>query len=685
MTNDLPPSPLAPRKERRFREHGHSRVDEYFWLRDREHDPEVMAYLEAENAYRDRLLQPLAGLRERLWNELKGRLVEDDVSVPAPKGAFEYYHRTEAGKQYPFYCRRPRAPSATQRTTEQVLLDLNALATQHKYVALGDQSLSPDDQWLAYTLDVDGSEMHRLFVRNLVTGQTQDLGLENLAAPVEWSADSQYLFYVKQNKSQRPYRLYRRDARGRDTLVYEEKDPEIFLHFGKSRDERHFILSLDGKITSEAWLAPTDDARAPFRVVAPRRHGHEYSVEVHGERLFILTNDGARNFRLCEAPLAKPARRNWREVIPHSAERYLEDFEVFRDFLVVHELAAGLPALRVRAIASGDEHLVTFPDAAYHLFSGTNLEFNSGTLRFGYTSLVAPHSVYDYDLATRERRLRKRLAVPGGYDPEQYVSERIHAVSHDGARVPVSIVYRKGTPRDGSAPLYLYGYGAYGLNCPPGFSTDRLSLLDRGVTFAIAHVRGGADLGREWYEQGKFLHKQNTFLDFIAAAEHLQAQGYTQRDRTVICGGSAGGLLVGAVLNRRPELFHAAVAHVPFVDVLNTMLDATLPLTPLEYDEWGNPAERQYYDAIRAYSPYDNVEAQAYPHLLVTCGLNDPRVTYWEPAKWVARLRALKTDSNWLVLDTNMDAGHGGASGRYDHLKLVALEQAFLLRLLGVA
>ncbi|MBA3555695.1 MAG: S9 family peptidase, partial [Gemmatimonadales bacterium] len=594
-----------------------------------------------------------------------------------------YYTRTETGGQYPIFCRRREEAGAA----EEILLDQNPLAAGHAYFRLGAFEVSPDHRLLAYSVDTSGAESFTLVVKDLETGELFPESIHNTSPSVAWANDSRTLFYIVLDDARRPCRVFRHTLGtdpGLDSLAHYEPDESFFLDIGRTRSRRYLVLDLCSHSTSEVRFADADEPAGPFRVVEPRRAGIEYTVAHRGDRFFIVTNDGAANFRLVSAPVESPAREHWSEVLPYRPAVKVDSVDAFRDYLAVWERESGLRRVRIMDLASNTEHLVAFPEPVYTVRQHENPEFDTALLRFSYTSLVTPNSVVDYDMAARTWTVRKQTEVLGGYDPSLYRTERLLATAPDGVRVPVSLVYRLPVELNGARPLLLNGYGAYGISMDPAFSSTTLSLLDRGFVFAIAHIRGGEDMGRPWYEDGRLLRKRNSFTDFIAAAEHLVAEGYTSPGRLAIGGGSAGGLLMGAVTNLRPDLFAAVLAEVPFVDVVNTMLDATLPLTVIEYDEWGNPNDREYYEYIRSYSPYDNVESKDYPHLLITAGLNDPRVAYWEPAKWTARLRARKTDRNRLLLRTNMGAGHGGASGRYDFLREVAFKYAFLLDVLGV-
>jgi oligopeptidase B len=676
--------PPVARVERRVHTlHGETRIDDYFWLRDRS-DPEVIAYLEAENRYTGAVMGHTEALQEQLYQEMRGRIKETDLSVPERVDDYFYYTRTEAGGQYPIFCRRRGSLDAP----EEVLLDQNPLAAHHAYFKIGVSEVSPDHRHLAYSVDTSGAEEFTLYIKDLGTGRLLAESIANTSLGVTWANDSRTLFYTLLDHARRPCRLYRHTIGASpttDVLVYFEADESFFLDINRSRSRRYLLLDVTSHSTSEVRFLDADDPEGRFRVVQPREFGVEYSVEHHDERFFITTNDSAPNFRLVQTPVASPSKANWSPVLPYRPDTKLDETDAFRSHLVVYERQAGLREVRVIDLASGEEHLVPFPEPVYALRAHDNPEFETQLLRFTYTSLVTPSSVIEYDMAERTWMVRKQTEVLGGYDQSLYRSEGVFATAPDGERVPISLVYRAPLQLNGERPLLLNGYGAYGLSYDPSFSSNTLSLLDRGFVVAIAHVRGGEEMGRPWYEGGKLLNKRSSFTDFIASAEHLVTAGYSSSDRLVINGGSAGGLLMGAVTNLRPDLFRVVLADVPFVDVVNTMLDASLPLTVIEYDEWGNPNHQEAYQYIRSYSPYDNIEAKAYPHMLVTAGLNDPRVAYWEPAKWTARLRAMKTDGNRLLLRTNMGAGHGGASGRFDLLREIAFKYAFMLDVLGIA
>ncbi len=690
--NDQPP--VAKRIETAATLHGITRADPYAWLKDPQWqdvmvrpevlDPDIRSYLDAENAYCDSRLAPHDGLKQTLFAELKARIKEDDSSVPNPDGPYSYYRRFAVGGQYPIICRCPREGEG-----EEILLDANREAEGHDFYKLASAVHSPDHKWLAYAVDLAGSEYHQVRFKDLATGALSAEHLENAQGGVVWANDGRTVFYTVLDAQHRPTKVYRHrvgDDPARDALVYEEQDPGFFLGVGQTESRRFILISAHDHTTSEVRLIDADAPEAAPRLVAAREAGVEYEVSHHGGDLLILTNAGdAVDFKIVTAPLDRPGRDHWQDLLPHEAGRLILHLEVFQDFLVRLERVQGLPRIVIRALADDREHAIAFDEEAYDLGISSGYEFDTPTLRFTYSSMTTPLRVYDYDMAGRGRVLRKEQEVPSGHDPADYVTRRIMAASHDGTRVPVSLLYRKDTPLDGSAPLLLYGYGSYGMSMPAGFATNRLSLVDRGFIYAIAHIRGGTDLGYGWYLDGKLDKKMNTFLDFVAAAEALVAGNYTAAGRIAAHGGSAGGMLMGVAANLRPDLFKAIVADVPFVDVLNTMCDAELPLTPPEWPEWGNPIEdAAAYDDIAAYSPYDNVTAQDYPNILATAGLTDPRVTYWEPAKWVAKLRALKTDDNLLLLKTYMSEGHAGAAGRFDKLQEVALVYCFLLKVFGL-
>ncbi len=636
----------------------------------------MISYLEAENAYTADVMAPTKPLQEKLYGEILGRIQETDLSVPVKRDDYFYYTRTEEGKAYSVQCRKHGSLDAR----EEILLDSNVLAEGQKYFRLGNFAVSPHHRLLAYSTDLEGDEAYTIYVKNLETGELLPDRIANTYYTLEWANDNRTFFYTVLDPMKRPYRVYRHElGDAPDVLVYEESDGRFELALGKTRSRRFVFIESSSPLTSELRYLEAGDPRGTLRVMLPRRQDVEYDASHHGEYFYIRTNDGAKNFRLMRTKVSDPSSASWEEVIPGRSDVTIEGVDQFQDHFVVYERERGLERVCIRDREGDRSHYIGFPEPVYTVSAAGNAEYKTNLLRFQYTSLVTPASVFDYHVRTRERELKKQYEVRGGYDAPQYQSERIFAKAHDGAEVPISLVYRKDSERDGARPMLLYGYGAYGHSIDPRFSSDRLSLLDRGFIFAIAHIRGGAEMGEVWHDQGKLIQKKNTFSDFIACAEHVISARYTSSHRLAIMGGSAGGLLMGAVLNMRPELFHAAIAKVPFVDTLNTMFDPTLPLTIAEYEEWGNPENQEYYDYIRAYSPYDNVAPREYPTMLVTAGLNDPRVSYWEPAKWVAKLRALKKDSNLLLLKTDLGSGHFGPSGRYEGIKETAFDYAFLL------
>ena len=673
--------PAAKKVRKASTLHGQPWADDYFWLRDKA-NPEVAAYLEAENAYTDAVMGPTAALQETLYKEMLGHIKETDNSVPYREGGHFYYSRTEEGKQYPIYCRKKGSLEAP----EEVTLDLNTLAEGQKFMAVGAYTVTDDGNLLAYTTDNTGYREYTLHVKDLRSGELRPETAEKVAS-VAWANDGQTLFYTTDDPAKRPYRLYRLRLGSPlpGDLVYEEKDELFRVGVGRSRSKGYIFLGIGSHTTSEVRYIPADQPQAEWKVVAPRRHEHEYEVDHHGDRFYIRTNDKGRNFRLVTAPVSDPRPENWTEVVPHRPDVMLEGIELFKNHYVLVERERGLPEFRVTDLRTGASHTIEYPEPTYSAFSGANAEFDTPVFRYTYQSLVTPNSVFDYDMDKKAATLLKEQPVPGGFDRANYASERLFATARDGVKVPISLVYRKGLKRDGSAPMLLTGYGAYGYPYPVMFSSNRLALLDRGVSFAIAHIRGGGEMGKAWHDQGRMMNKKNTFTDFIAAAEFLVAEKYTTSDRLAIEGGSAGGLLMGAVTNMRPDLFKAVVSRVPFVDIINTMVDASLPLTAGEWEEWGDPRKKPDYDYMLTYSPYDQIAARAYPALLVKTSFNDSQVMYWEPAKYVARLRATKTDNHPLLFKTNMAAGHGGASGRYDYLHEVAFDYAFVLTQLGLA
>ena len=686
----FPPTPIARKHRTETQLHGVPLTDDYAWLRDKQ-NPEVTAYLEAENAYAEAVMAPLAGLRDRLYQEMLSHIKQTDVSVPYRDGSWWYSTRTEEGLQYAIHCRKPGdAAGPAIDADEQVILDGNELAKGHAFFAVGATDISDDGRWLAYTTDTTGFRQYTLRIKDLETGQTLPGEVQRVGSVV-WAADNRTLFYTVEDEQQkRQFQLWRTSGRqlSDPVLVYRDDDERFNLGAGRTRDGKFIVLESGSHTTTESWVLPADQPAGSFTLICPREDEHEYSIDHRNGLWFIRTNDRGRNFRLVTAPVQTPGREHWSELIPHRDGIMLEEIDLFAGFFVACEREDGLPRLRLWSfLGDGPEARtaseIAFPEPAYSAQPHANRIFDTGTWRYGYQSLVTPSSVYEFEIATGSSRLLKQVEVPGGFDRTLYASERVHAAAPDGVQVPISIVYRKDKRRPGRNPLYVYGYGSYGYSLPVGFSSNRLSLLDRGVVMAYAHIRGGGDLGEPWHDAGKMLVKRNTFTDFIAAVEHLTAAGYGDPARVAIEGGSAGGLLMGAVVNMRPDLFRAVVSHVPFVDVMNTMLDASLPLTVPEYEEWGDPNEESYFRYMLSYSPYDNLQAGSYPAMLVKTSLHDSQVMYWEPAKYVAKLRTLKTDKNALLFVTNLKAGHGGSSGRYDYLKEIAFDYAFLLRELG--
>ncbi len=674
--------PIAERIAHRDTMFNDVRVDYYHWLRNRE-NPKVIDYLKAENAYTEANMSHTADLQEQLYKEMLSRIKETDESVPVKRDGYFYYTRTEKGLQYPIHCRKKGSLEAQ----EEILLDENQLAKGHKFFAIGIFAVSPNHRYLAYSVDTTGSETYTIYIKDLKTGKLFQEAIPNTYYSFAWANDNQHFFYTVLDAAKRPYKLFRHQlgtAADNDQLVHHEKDEKFFISVRRSKSGKYIFMNLASQVTSEERFINADRPLQKFKVFAPRKYKVEYSVRHQGKYFYILTNEDAINFKLMRTRTTNISRSNWQEVIAHNPQVMLERIEPFKNYLVILMKDRGLKKIRVTDLRNGQTHFVDFEEPVYTVSFSGNVQYDTDWLRFRYQSLITPTSTYDYNMKTREKVLKKKREIPGGYDASQYRMERIYATAKDGTKIPISVLYRKGLKKDGSNPAYLYGYGSYGISMEPYFRSNIFSLVDRGFVYAIAHIRGGGDLGRQWYEDGKLLKKKNTFTDFIACAEYLINEGFTSAQKLAIAGGSAGGLLMGAVVNMRPDLFKAVIAHVPFVDVLNTMLDPTLPLTVIEYDEWGNPNIEEYYWYIKSYAPYENVTAQNYPNMLVTAGLNDPRVSYWEPAKWVAKLRHLKTDNNLLLLKTNMGAGHMGASGRYDYLKEVAFDYAFVLDRLGV-
>ena len=691
---DRPTPPVADTRPHSFTHHGITIEDPWHWLRDPNYptveDPDVLAYLTAENEYFDAVMSPHKDLIDNIYEEIKGREQPDLSSVPSKSDEWYYQWRFEEGSQYRVWLRWPvDGPNAREAPTAgaQTILDEPTLAKDHEYFRLGSMSVSNNGSLLAYSTDTDGSERFRMVVKNLDTGEMLEDEVENTVGGAVWASDDASFLYTLVDENWRPWQVRLHILGGpveQDSVVYEEPDPGFFVSVWSTTSEEYIVIGSGDHVTSEVRLLRASDPGAEPVLVSPRRTDHEYSVDHQGDRFVIRTNDTHKNSRLATAPEDDPTEKSWMPLVDASDSHYIRGFAAFKDFIAVQERIDGLDHVRLIDRA-GESTYIPFPESAYTAHMGNNPEFQTDTLRLGYSSMVTPDTVFDYHLDTEELEVRKVQQIPSGYEASAYVTERILANARDGVQVPVSLVRRKDTPVDGTAPLYLYGYGAYGLAIPPGFSTSILSLLDRGFVFAIAHIRGGDDLGYHWYEAGKLDRRTNAFNDFVDVASFLIQKGYSAEGRIVISGGSAGGQLVGAALNQAPELWGTVVAHVPFVDTLNTILDDTLPLTPIEWPEWGNPIEdKAAFEHIASYSPYDQLKERYYPPILVTAGLNDPRVTYWEPAKYVAKLRTLKMDDNLLLFKTNMGAGHGGRSGRYEQLYEDAEEYAFILTSMGL-
>lgn len=676
-----PEPPMAEKKSKTTNIHGVTLVDEYFWLREK-NNPAVMAHLQAENAYADSLMKHTAPLQEKLYNEMLSHIKQTDTNVPYRYGDHFYYTRTEEGKQYPIFCRKKGSTDAT----EEIVIDVNELAKGQKFMSVGTFSVSDDGNLLAYSTDNNGYRQYTLQVKDLRTGKMLAEKIERVNGVV-WANDNKTFFYVTEDAVTKRSDKFYRHVIGTDKydLVYEEKDEVFDIGVGRSRDKAVIFVHAFSKTSTEARYLMASEPGAELTVVLPREPEHEYDVDYRNGLFYIRTNKGAKNFRVVTAPPKDPAEKNWKEFVAHNLAVKIDEISLFTDHAVLSEWENGLQQLEVIDIKNSKRHRIKFPEPVYAAGLSTNREFNTSVVRYSYNSLVTPNSTFDYDMNTGKSTLLKQTEVPGGFDRKNYQAERVFATASDGTKIPMSMVYRKGVRMDGSAPLLLYGYGSYGASIPPTFSSTRLSLLDRGVIFVIGHIRGGGELGEEWRQAGRMMNKMNTFTDFIACAEALIKQKYTSKDRLVIQGGSAGGLLVGAVANLRPDLFKAVVSQVPFVDVLNTMLDASLPLTTSEYIEWGNPNDKPAFEYMKTYSPYDNVAKKNYPATLVKVSVNDSQVPYWEGAKLVAKLRVMKTDNNPLLLKVNFGAGHGGASGRYDALRETAYDYSFMLWQMGIA
>ncbi len=675
--------PVAKKINKELIAHDHVRIDPYYWLNDRE-DAEVIAYLEAENAYTGQMMKHTEELQSLLYDEIVGRIRQTDMSVPYKRNGYYYYTRYEEGKEYPVFCRKQGSLEAD----EEVMLNVNEMAEGYSYYQVSGLSVSHDNSILSFGVDTLSRRKYTIYFKNLETGEIYPDGIENTTGYAAWAADNQTVFYTRKDEvTLRPDRIFRHrlgQDPAADPVVYHEEDETFRVGVSLSKSMEYLMIGSYSTLSTEFRYLSASDPDGEFTVFQPRQEDLEYYISHYQDRFYIRTNLEAKNFRLMMAPLGNTSIGQWQEVIPHREDVLLEGFEIFNKYFALEERINGLTELRVITHDGAKDYYIEFEEETYMAYLSTNLDFDTDLLRYGYTSLTIPNSVYDYNMATGETTLLKREEVVGGYDPDQYHAERLYATADDGTKVPVSLVYRKGIEKDGSNPLVLYGYGSYGASMDPYFSSVRLSLLDRGFVYAIAHIRGGEEMGRWWYDDGKLLKKKNTFTDFISCAEYLIAEKFTSEEKLFAMGGSAGGLLIGAVINMRPDLFRGVIAAVPFVDVVTTMLDESIPLTTGEYDEWGNPNVKEYYDYMLSYSPYDNVEAKDYPAMLVTTGLHDSQVQYWEPAKWVAKLRDMKTDDRLLILWTNMDYGHGGASGRFQRYKEVALEYAFLIDQAGI-
>ncbi len=683
-TEEKMEAPVAEKKAKELTIHGDTRVDNYYWLRERE-NPEVIAYLEAENAYREEVMKGTENLQESLFNEIIGRIKQTDESVPYKENGYYYYVRYIEGKEYPIYCRKKGSLDGE----EEVIADVNEMAEGYAYYDLSGVSISPDNRYAVMGIDTVSRRNYTLMIKDLETGNMLDDVVPLTTGGASWAADNSTIFYTRKDdvtlRSKAIYRHTMGADASNDILVYEEEDETFNTYVYKSKSREYMIIGSASTLTSEYRVLEADNPSGEFRVVQPRVRGLEYDIAHFGDYFYIITNLNAVNFRLMKTSVNRGGKENWKEVIAHREDVFLEGIEIFRDYLVVNERKEGLNQLRVIRWEDGSEHYVEMGEEVYTAWLSINLDFDSKLLRYGYSSMTTPVSTYDYQLDTKEKTLLKQQEVVGDFNPSSYETKRLYAVADDGKKIPMSIVYRKGIKLDGSNPTLLYGYGSYGHTVDPTFSSHRLSLLDRGFVFAIAHIRGSQIYGRPWYEDGKLLKKMNTFTDFNDCAEHLISEKYTSPDNLYAMGGSAGGLLMGAVINLQPELYKGVIAAVPFVDVVTTMLDDEIPLTTGEYDEWGNPNEEEYYKYMLSYSPYDQVERKDYPNMLVTTGLHDSQVQYWEPAKWVAKLRDMKTDDNLLLMYCNMDTGHGGASGRFERYKETAMEYAFLLKLAGIS
>jgi oligopeptidase B len=681
-SSSLPAPPVAKKEPKVTKINGQELVDNYFWLRDKK-NPDVKAYLDAENAYADAVMKPTEPLQKKLYDEMLSRIKETDVEVPYKEGDYFYYARTEAGKQYGIRCRKKGSMDAP----EEILLDVNELAKGQTFMSLGAYNVSDDGNLLAYSTDNTGYRQFTLAVKDLRSGKLLIDHAERVDS-MAWANDNKTIFYtVEDAGSKRPYQLYRHTVgtTGPDSLLYEEKDERFEVGTGKTRSKAYLLLIISSHTTSEARFIPADQPMAEWKIIEPRKQDVEYYPDHNGDFFYIRVNDTGRNFRMVKASVSNPGRKNWQEVVPHRSDVMLDDIDFYKRFYVLFAREKGLPQIRVTDLQTGKSRPIEFPEPAYTVYAGANREYDTTKFRYRYQSFITPPSVFDYDVARASSILLKEWEIPGGYERTRYQVERIFATASDGVKIPISVAHLKGAKLDGKGPIYLTGYGSYGAPYDISFDSPIFSMVDRGVVVAVAHIRGGGEMGKAWHDDGRMMHKKNTFTDFIASAEYLLAQGYGSKDRLVIEGRSAGGLLMGAVLNMRPDLFRAALVGVPFVDVMNTMLDESIPLTVAEFEEWGNPKEKPAFDYMITYSPYDNIVAKAYPNMLVRTSFNDSQVGYWEPAKYVAKMRGLRTDHNTLILKTNMDpAGHGGASGRYDRLHETAFDYAYFLTQMGI-
>lgn len=684
MSQNIAP-PMAEIKDTILEKHGDKRIDPYYWLNDRE-NPEVIDYLTKENEYYDKITAHTKAFQKDLFEEMKSRIKEDDESVPYLYNGYYYTTRFEKGKDYPIYIRKKGSLTAK----EEIIFDCNEMAKGHAYFNLNGLSVSEDNKWVSYGLDLVSRRQYSIQIKNLETNEVLSEKIENTSGGATWASDNKTIFYVKNDpKTLRSYQIYRHTINTpatEDVLVYEEKDETFDTFVYKVKSKKYIVIGSSSTLTNEYQIVESNNPTGKFRFFQKRVRGLEYSISHYGDTFYMVTNkDKATNFKLMKTSENNTASENWVDVIPHRKETLLESIDIFKDYLVVEERTKGLNKIQIRPWSGEGAYYLPFESETYTAYTSTNPDFDTDILRYGYQSLTTPSSVIDFNMKTKEKKVLKEQEVLGGkFDKNNYTEERVWATAKDGTKIPISLVYRKGIKKDGSNPVLQYAYGSYGYSMDAYFSTSRLSLLDRGFIYAIAHIRGGEDLGREWYENGKLLKKMNTFTDFVDCSKYLIKEKYTSPEHLYAEGGSAGGLLMGVVVNIAPELYHGVIAQVPFVDVVTTMLDESIPLTTGEYDEWGNPNEKEYYDYMKSYSPYDNVKAQDYPNMLITTGLHDSQVQYWEPAKWVAKLRTKKTDKNILLLNTNMDAGHGGASGRFEQLKETAKEFSFLLDLEGI-